>query len=204
MPPRLDRASGPPDEAVPLELDPSLGAMGISSVSAVSPGGVGVSPILFEPDESTPLETGEPGGGMPNVARWAMKDRSHIHRPRTAPDEAPIDMRLGTGPSTLYVVDDGPDHCMISRLIGRSPDQCVYCLVARISMYEYEQLVEGEIPLAEAFADARDICLCGVFEDVGASNVIVVAHYRHGDSVPDEYLPPAPFREFPEPLVDED
>ena len=58
-------------------------------------------------------------------------------------------------------------------------------------------LVDGDVDLSEAFSDARDISLCGVFEaEQTASNVILVQHYRRPRDVPDEYLPPSPFIEF--------
>jgi hypothetical protein len=191
---------------------------GISSVSGVSPGTIGISPLLFEPATSTPLEDHLPGGAVgpggadgpgddgaddaiPPPPLWAMRDRMHAHRPMAADEPGRVHRRLGDGDAALYVTDDGPDHCMISRQVGRSADGCVYCLVGRIPLYRYEELAQGEVAPAEAFADARDLCLCGVFEaERSASNVILVRHYRGVGSVPAEYLPPAPFLEFADPV----
>jgi hypothetical protein len=86
---------------------------------------------------------------------------------------------------------------MVGRLVGETPDGCTYCLVARISLYRYEQLADGDVPLTEAFSDARDVSLCGVFEkEHGPSNVFLVQHYKNVDGVAPDYLPPSPFLEF--------
>jgi hypothetical protein len=47
------------------------------------------------------------------------------------------------------------------------------------------------------------MCLCGVFEDERASNVILVQHYKRADSIPNEYLPPAPFLDFSDAQMDD-
>jgi hypothetical protein len=77
---------------------------------------------------------------------------------------------------------------MVGRLVGSSSDGCEYCLVARISSYRCEELLNAVIAVDEAFSEARDICLCCVFR--------VVEHYRHAADIPREYLPPSPFIEF--------
>jgi hypothetical protein len=198
-----DRITSAEDRVPPWINPEESGVSGISSVSGLSPGAIGVSPLIFSPDASTPLETNEPEGAIPSTALWAMKDRMHSHRLLEVAEPGSVNCCLGTGDWAIYVIDDGRDHCMISRLVGRSPDGCVYCLAARISIYRYEQLRDGEVALAEAFSDAHDICLCGVFEDELASNVILVEHYKHADSIPDEYLPPAPFLDFSDTQMDE-
>jgi hypothetical protein len=50
---------------------------GIGSVSGASGGGIGISPLLFEPSKSTPLEQDEPEPTIPSAALWAMEDRRH-------------------------------------------------------------------------------------------------------------------------------
>jgi len=175
----------------------------ISSVSGLSAGAIGVSPLLFDPLDSTPLEARERRETIPSAPLWAMRDQMRSHRLLEPGEPGRVNCRLGTDDSTLYFVDDGYEHCMVSRLVGRSPDGCEYCLVARTSLYRYEQLRDGEVALAESFSDAHDICLCGVFADERASNVILIRHYRRADSVPTDYLPPSPFIEFSDPQMDE-
>lgn len=128
-----------------------------------------------------------------------MKDRMHYHRLFEPGEPGYVRCSLGNDDSALYFTDDGPDHCMISRRVGSSPDGAEYCLVARISLARYLELRDGEVAFADAFSDARDICLCGVFKDEFASDVIVVRHYRHAADIPDEYLPSSPFIEFSDP-----
>jgi len=136
-------------------------------------------------------------GVIPPLVLVALKDRMHTRRFSAPDDPGHIDTVLGAGDSALCVVDDGPDHCMIGRPVGRSPDGCVYVLVARISLYGYEQVRDGEIPLDDAFADGRAISLVGIFEvEQRVENVLVIEHYRRADRVPDLYLPPSPFVEF--------
>lgn len=198
-----DKITSAEDRVSPWINPEGLGVSGISSVSGLSPGAIGVGPLLFSPDASTPLEANEPEGAIPSAALWAMKDRMHSHRLLDPRERERINCCLVTGDSAIYVIDDGRDHCMISRLVGRSPDGCVYCLAARISLYRYEQLRDGVVALAEAFSDAHDMCLCGVFEDERASNVILVQHYKRADSIPNEYLPPAPFLDFSDAQMDD-
>ena len=51
----------------------------------------------------------------------------------------------------------------------------------------------GTSALADVFSEARDISLCGVFEeDEAASNVLLVQHYRRPRDMPADYLPPTP------------
>jgi hypothetical protein len=141
---------------------------------------------------------------IPALLRVALKDRMHTRRFSAPDDPGHVDTVLGTGADAVAVVDDGPDHCMIGRPVGRSSDGCLYVLVARISFYGYEQLRDGEIPLVDAYADGRDISLVGLFEvDDTVENVMVVQHYRRADRVPDDYLPPSPFLEFDEAPSDE-
>jgi hypothetical protein len=169
---------------------------GIASVSDASGGGIGISPLLFEPANSTPLESDEPELTMPTAALWAMEDRKHSSwRPAPGEDQE-IRYRVGSGDRTLYAIDDGPHHCMIGRLVGEDADGCVYCLVARIDLDHFNDLKHEDVPLERAFTGARDISLSSVFESESVSNVVQIQHYRRDEDVPDEYLPPSPFLEF--------
>lgn len=145
-----------------------------------------------------PVGSGDPGDDeIPAAPLWAMTNRMHTRRRAEEGEEGYIFSRLGRGDETLYVIDDGADHAMVGRRVGRAPDGCVYCLVARIPLERYGDLVSGDLVLAEAFTGARDISLCGVFEGgPTASNVFVVQHYRRPRDVPPDYLPPSPFLEF--------
>ncbi len=138
----------------------------------------------------------EPEDQIPPAPLWAMKDRMHGRRLTESDDPGHIYGRVGSGGSALYFFDDGNEHCMVGRRIGRSPDKCVYCLVARVGIFAYEQLTDGEIAARDVFTDARDIAVCGVFEDQGASNIMAIQYYRKARSIPEEYLPPNPFIEF--------
>jgi len=134
---------------------------------------------------------------IPPAPLWAMRTRMHSLRRLEPGEEGRIRRRLGIDDDTVYVVDDGPDHCMVGRRVGQAPDGCVYCLVGRISLEEYADVAAGDMALADVFSDARDISLCGVFEeDEAASNVFLVQHYRRPRDVPADYLPSSPFLEF--------
>jgi hypothetical protein len=142
-------------------------------------------------------EADEPDGVIPALLLVALKDRMHARRLSDPDDPGHIDGVLGAGDSAVCVVDDGPDHCMIGRPVGRSADGCLYILVGRISLFAYEQLRDGEIPLDDAFCDGRDVSLVAIFAvDDTVENVMVVEHYRRADRVPPAYLPPGPFLEF--------
>ena len=126
------------------------------------------------------------------VALVAMRDRRHSSiRP-----EREVRQRLGSGDSTLYVMDDGLEHCMIARLVGEDADGAVYCLVARIGLGRFRELETGGVSLDDAFRGARDIELTSVFEAGSASNTVNVEHYGRVEDVPPEYLPPSPYQQF--------
>ncbi len=162
-----------------------------------SRGGMGMGTPLAEPNESTPLEEGD-DDSIPVPVLWAMKDRRHHFLAEHVDSEA-IRACLGMGDSRIYAIDDGDAHCMIGRQVGSSPDGITYCLVARIRLEDYGLLNNGAVPLDDAFADAHDIELCGVYEAEGTvSNVFPVQHFRHGRDVPIEYLPPSPMIAFSE------
>ena len=155
------------------------------------------SPVV----ESTPLEEEEPEGTIPPAPLWAMKDRRHYFGLAGHGDVERIRTAVGQGDGAVYFIDDGHGHCMVGRRVGAPPDGSIYCLVARVSLERYLQIQNGEVSTSEAFSDAHDISLCGVFEDESmVSEVILVEHYRHPDDVPAEYLPPSPFIEFTDDL----
>jgi hypothetical protein len=164
------------------------------------------------PDDEEPVTSGDATGiaelaprsdvpegedDIPPAPLWAMRTRMHSLRHLDPGEEGRIRRRLGADDDAVYVIDDGPDHCMVGRRVGEAPDGCVYCLVARISLEEYADVVAGVVALTEVFSDARDISLCGVFEqDEASSNVFLVQHYRRPRDVPADYLPSSPFLEF--------
>ncbi len=134
---------------------------------------------------------------IPPAPLWAMWIRMHSLRRMEPGEEGRIRRRLGDDDDAVYVVEDGPDHCMVGRRVGQAPDGCVYCLVGRISLETFADVVAGDVALADVFSEARDISLCGVFEeDEAASNVFLVQHYRRPRDVPADYLPSSPFLEF--------
>lgn len=153
------------------------------------------------PPESTPLEEDEPEGTIPPAPLWAMKNRRHFFELGSHGDAERIRTGLGLGDGTVYFMDDGRSHCMIGRRVGSSPDGPVYCLVGRVSLDTYEQIVNGEEAVAGVFEDAKDIALCSVYEEEAmSSEVILVQHYRHFADVPTDYLPLSPFITFEDDL----
>jgi hypothetical protein len=161
-------------------------------------GRVVVPPLT--PATSTPLDHDEPEGIIPPAPLWAMKDRRHYPGGRGTGDEERIRRALGYGDDTIYFIDDGRDHCMIGRRVGKAPEGLVYCLVGRIKLNDYTDIETGIASLDQVFSKAHDLELCGVFEEEGfPSDVIAVEHYRHLSDVPADYLPPSPFIEFTDP-----
>jgi hypothetical protein len=160
-----------------------------------------IDPTMPVPPQSTPLEIGEPEGVVPPAPLWAMKDRRHFFALHGHSDAVRVRERLGVGDDAVYFIDDGRTHCMVGRRVGQTSDGCVYCLVGRIKLGEFEDIMQGRSRAAQAFSDAHDVALCGVFEDDSqASDVILVQHYAHSGDVPAEYLPSNPFIEFDEDL----
>ena len=151
--------------------------------------------------ESTPLEEDEPEGTVPPAPLWAMKDRRHFFGLAGHGDVDRIRSCVGQGDEAVYFIDDGHNHCMAGRRVGATPDGCTYCLVGRVTLERYLQILNGEVSTAESFSDAHDIALCGVIDDEAmVSEVIAIQHYRHPRDVPSEYLPPSPFIEFTDDL----
>jgi hypothetical protein len=172
--------------------DPSAG---MTSRSVYSQGYFGTPTPVYVPKESTPFEKQDDGGPIPHAALWALKYQRHGGFWGGA--EATIRARHGQGDGTVYVIDDGRKHCVICRLVGASPDGCVYVLVGRITLDAYEELLNNEASAQRIFNQARDLCLCVVYEAVDAvSNAAVVESFDSIDEVPTMYLPPSPQMEF--------
>jgi hypothetical protein len=180
----------PGDSGGPMHVGPSL----------FSSGFVGAPPPVFVPTKSTPLEEdGE--SAIPHAALWSMKYRRHTH----LFDRTDVQIResFGSGDQAVYVIDDGRKHCVVSRLVGASPDGCTYCLVAQITFESYEHLAQGRAAVDGVFDDARDFALCAVFEaeaEDAPSNVTLTERYGAIDEVPGDYLSPHPFIQFPDDL----
>lgn len=148
-------------------------------------------------DDGGDADDGGDGEIIPPVLLRAMKDRMRSRHLSEPDDPDFVRCRLGVDYEAVYVIDDGPDRCLVGRLVGRSHDGCTYCLVAPIPLFHFEQLETGDVALEDAFSQSRDIALCGVFEDeMGGSNLFVVEHFRRAGDVPEDYLPPNPFLEF--------
>jgi hypothetical protein len=167
-------------------------------VAAFSPAGLpGAPDPVHRPTKSTRLEEDDPDGIIPHAALWSMKYHRHLHLfDRT---EVRIRAAFGDGDQAVYLIDDGRTHCVVSRMVGASPDGCTYCLVAQITIDAYERLANGEEAVGPVFAEARDFAMCAVFEaqvEDAPSNVTVVEQYADVDAVPAEYLSPSPFMAF--------
>jgi hypothetical protein len=163
-----------------------------------APGLRGSPTPIFVPSESTPLEEHDSDGAVPPYALWAMKYKRHAHFLGKA--EVDIRERYGSGVHTVYVIDDGRKHCMVSRKVGTSSNGCTYCLVDRIDTEAYEELVDDERLTDGIFSDAHEFCLCAVFEAEDAvSNISLVEVFATIGDVPIEYLPPSPTLEFDDP-----
>ncbi|HMD47283.1 MAG TPA: hypothetical protein VKG43_14040 [Acidimicrobiales bacterium] len=146
--------------------------------------------------ESTRLEEDEPEGVIPPGVLWAMK--LHRHTQIFEHHHQRIRQAIGTGETVVYVMDDGPHHCAIGRLVGESPDSCQYALVGRIDHHRYQELEAGRVAPADAFDEASELVLCGtaIEEGILSSNLFDVTFYEDADDVPLEFLS-GPYRHFP-------
>jgi hypothetical protein len=192
------------DDSEPLAPEDDPDFISSDDPSAPMRGVAGFSPAtslsapnpVFMPTKSLRLEE-DADGVIPHAPLWSMKYHRHLHLfDRT---DEPIRAAFGEGDQTIYLIDDGRKHCVVSRVVGASPNGCTYCLVAQITMESYERLANGEVPAGTMFAAARDFAMCAVFEaQVGdaPSNVTVVEQYTGLDDVPAEYRSPSPFIEF--------
>ncbi len=197
------------DDLIDPESDPDFrGGEGSSGPMTTGPeyfatGAVGGGIPLSQPLKSIPLEEDDPESRVPPALLWAMKYRRHVHLLGRADEQ--IRACLGSGDGAIGVIDDGRKHCTISRVVGSSPDGCLYCLVGQITVETYDRLAAGETPLDRAFSEARDIALCAVFEaEQAVSNVSLVERYADVEDVPPDYLPPSPSIAFTEDLEPED
>jgi hypothetical protein len=164
-------------------------------ISPLSPGILGMGIPVAQPQHSTPLEDDDPGEAVPRPVLWALKYHRHLHFGHREDDQ--LRASLGDGNEAVYVIDDGPDRCMIGRIVGSSSDGCTYCLVGSADIGTYWRYAEGDDPLVEIFSNTKHLSLCAVYEaDQGASNVIEVEHFSRVKDVPNEYLPPNPPIEF--------
>jgi hypothetical protein len=200
--PELGKPEGPVghENDRPTALYP--GGSGDAWLVGVAPGGFGVSPLMREPKESTPLESAQSDDLIPLSPLWAMKCLQH-GRFGLSHDDGSEEIRWASGPNDrdagIYVIDDGSDHCMVSRLVGVSPDGCTYCLVARVKRLDFEDVRSGQAGAVDLFSRGKELTLCGVVQGA-VSNVVRVAGYRKYRDVPADYLPPAGLIEFDGPL----
>jgi hypothetical protein len=171
-------------------------------LAGVAPGGFGLTPLMREPERSTPLASAHGDEHIPTSALWAMKYLGH-GRIGSSHDDGLDQIRWASGPddpdAEIYVIDDGDGHCMVSRLVGLSPDGCTYCLVARVKRLDFEDVRSGRAEVLDLFSRGKQFTLCGVVEGA-ISNVVRVAGYRRYKDVPANYLPPTALIEFDGPL----
>jgi hypothetical protein len=179
-----DDSLSSPSEPAPIE------ATGFTTLG--SPGLIGRTMT------STPLEADEPEGTIPRAALWAMKYRRHLRLAFGRRDEDErVRTMIGAGDAAVYLIDDGPRHFMIGRMVGEDGEGLLYCLVGRVDSASVNTFGDVRPRPEEAFSKARDMALCSVFAAPGGvSNVMVVETYRHLEDVPPDYLPPGPFLEF--------
>jgi hypothetical protein len=195
-----DEDQGDPRASVEGDVDPPVPVFPLDTRSAwllrTASGALGQSPLLAQPNGSTPLESDEPEGGVPPSPLWAMKYLRHGRIGSPSGDHESGGIRWSgagrDGDPGIFVIDDGDDHCMVARLVGASPDGCTYCLVARIKRLDFEDVRAGWAEPTELFSGGKEFTLCGVVEGP-VSNVIRVAGYRRYKDVPVEYLPPSGF-----------
>jgi hypothetical protein len=159
---------------------------------------------IVGPDVDSPLGGDEPEGLIPPSPLWAMKDRRHTHWHLLPSHERHdrLRQRVGEGDETVYAIDDGRHHVTLGRRVGVSPDSCEYCLVGRVELGHYEELLTGVVAVATAFDEADELVLCGVVaeDEVLAANVFDVDRYDDVSQVPRDYLPGSPYITFPEDL----
>jgi hypothetical protein len=191
---------GRPDDRDP---DPVLPVVTRSPWLLEGAGGLGQSPVVKEPDGSTPLDMDEPEQVVPTSPLWAMKYLRHGRGGQSSDGPGSGRIRWASGDveadgdpaAAVYVIDDGHDHCMVARTVGASPDGCTYCLVARIKLLDFDDLLAGWAEPSGLFSLGREFTLCSVVEGP-VSNVVRLAGYRRLKDVPTDYLPPSPYIDF--------
>jgi hypothetical protein len=119
-----------------------------------------------------------------------MKDRRHSQWGKflTGEGDQDLEMIVGEGTATLYVIGDRKHHAMISRIVGHSPS-CVYVLVGRITMDELTTLIDGNLKTTDAYGVAQEIELVGVsvLDSIATANIIEVARYADASEIPADY-----------------
>ena len=162
--------------------------------------GLGSPVPVFKPNRSTALEEDDPDPAIPQPAIWVMKYRrgfSLRHR-----DDDRLRQHLGTGQSTVYIIDDGDSHVMVCRQVGVDQDSVQYFLVGRMTLEAYGDYVAGREAVDDIFSGASDLALCSAYAALDAvSNVALIDRYKRLGEVPDDYLPSSPLIRF---TTDED
>jgi hypothetical protein len=150
---------------------------------------VGIAPEpLVGTGQPSPLD--ESDSPLPEPALLAMKDRRHSQWGKflTGEGDQDLEMIVGEGNATLYVIGDRKHHAMISRIVGQSPS-CVYVLVGRITMDELTTLIDGNLKTTDAYGVAQEVELVGVsvLDSIATANIIEVARYADASEIPTEY-----------------
>lgn len=167
----------------------------VAGSATPQPGDIVVDPdfgIAPEPlvgsGASSPLN--ESASIIPEAALIAMKDRRHSQWFKVLTGEISDDLELiiGDGASTLYVLGDRKHHAMMSRIVGSSPN-CRYVLLGRITMDHLQELVDGALAPKDAFGVAADIELVAIasVDSIATANILEVASYPDGRAIPAEY-----------------
>ncbi len=134
----------------------------------------------------------------PDRLRWASAPVEPAARDRVVDPDRPEGGGRPAPPDIVYAIDDGREHCMVARMVGRGDDGTDYCLVARTLRLDIEEARHGWRSPAAIFELAREFCLCGVAGGPFA-NVAVVDRWRKYVRVPPEYLPGTPPIGFTDP-----
>jgi hypothetical protein len=163
-----------------------------------SPGLAGIGPILSRPTKSTPLDSDSDPSDIPSGPLWAMKYLRHGRLQSSIEQQIRWASTDGDPGTAAYVIDDGDDHCMLSRTVGSGPG-VTYQLVERVNRLDFEDVRAGWAELADLWEKGSEITLCAVAQGA-VSNVVRVASYRRLDSVPSEYLSPSDLITFDESL----
>lgn len=153
-----------------------------------SAGLAGIGPVLSQPSRSTPLDSDADTSDIPSGPLWAMKFLRHRQLRSSIDDQVRWAYTDGDPGTAAYAIEDGDDHCMLSRTVGAGSD-ATYELVARVKRLDFEDVRAGWSQLADLWEKGRDFTLCAVAQGV-VSNVVRVANYKRLRNVPEEYLPP--------------
>jgi hypothetical protein len=174
-----DEVTGEAGDIDDLPSDPApfgAGRRGLPFPS-VSGGYVGAPMPVFQPTASTSLEEDPTDCDVPQPALWVMKYRRHISLHKRARDE--IRDVIGTGDSSVCVIDDGEDDVMITREVGVDEQEVSYYLVGRLPLWACQEYADGRRQIDEIFSDASELALCSVYAALDAvSNVTVVEQYK--------------------------